>query len=55
MIPVAVTPSQDDIFTALRAVLLQLAPDGAEVFQGQDNNVTAPQAPDYVVMTILRR
>ncbi|GJD63754.1 phage neck terminator protein [Methylobacterium frigidaeris] len=55
MIPVAVTPSQDDIFTALRAVLLQLAPAGAEVVQGQDNNVTAPQAADYVVMTILRR
>ncbi|AWB21237.1 hypothetical protein DA075_10195 [Methylobacterium currus] len=55
MIPVAVTPSQDDIFTALRAVLLTLTPDGAEVVQGQDNNVTAPQAADYVVMTILRR
>jgi hypothetical protein len=55
MTPVAVTPSQDDIFTALRTVLLRLVPDGAEVVQGQDNNVTAPQSPDYVVMTILRR
>ncbi|WP_053080458.1 phage neck terminator protein [Methylobacterium variabile] len=55
MIPVAVTPSQDDIFTVLRAVLLRLVPEGAEVVQGQDNNVTAPQAADYVVMTILRR
>ena len=50
-----VTPSQEDIFTALRVVLLRLTPDGAEVVQGNDNEVTVPQAPDYVVMTILRR
>lgn len=50
-----VTPSQEDVFTALRSALLRLVPDGTEVVQGNDNEVTAPQAPDYVVMTILRR
>jgi hypothetical protein len=55
MIPVSVTPSQEDIFEALRTVLLGLVPEGAEVFKGQDNNVTEPPARDYVVMTILRR
>jgi hypothetical protein len=45
----SVTESQ--LFTDLRAFLLDILPAGVEVIQGQDNRVPEPEAPDFVVMT----
>lgn len=47
--------TEDAIFTALRAFLLAVLPDGVEVVQGQDNGVPEPVAGDHVVMTADRR
>lgn len=52
---VAVTPSQSDIQTALRAFLLAVLPDGTDVVQTQDNRVPQPNVVDFVTMTPLRR
>lgn len=45
-----VSPTQEDIFTVLRAFLLDILPDGIEVVQGQDNRVAEPLPTDFVTM-----
>jgi hypothetical protein len=50
-----ITPTEDDVFTALRAFLVSVLPDGpVEVVQGQDNRVPEPRAASYVTMMPLR-
>jgi len=53
--PLTVTPSEDDVVTALRAYLLDLVPVGLEVVQAQDNRVPEPKGPDFILMTPIRR
>lgn len=48
----AITPDEEDIYTALRAFLLDVLPSGVEVFQGQVNRVPEPVGEDFVIMTI---
>jgi len=42
----------EDIFTAVRAWLLSILPDGVEVLQTIVNKVAEPAGPDFVMMTI---
>lgn len=49
--PTTITPTETDVFTALRAVALLILPDGVEVIRGQANKVSSPAADDYVVTT----
>ena len=42
-------------FSALRAFLLAVLPDGVEVMRAQDNRVPEPTVPDFVIMSPLRR
>jgi hypothetical protein len=49
-----ITPTEDEVFTALRAFLVSVLPAGVEVIQGQDNRVPEPRAASYVTMTPLR-
>ena len=48
-----VTISDDDVFTALRAFILDILPalGGDNVRQGQQNRVPMPPGPDFVIMT----
>lgn len=50
-----VSPTKDDIQTALRAFLLDVLPTGIEVVEGQDNRVPEPQVSDFVVLWELSR
>ena len=50
-----VSPAQNDIQSALRAFLLNVMPAGTEVFEGQDNRVSEPTTPNFVVMTPVQR
>lgn len=47
--------SEDDIFTALRAFLLLVLPEGTEVLVSQQNRVPQPRGPNYVMMTATNR
>lgn len=47
--------TQDQIFTALRAFLLDVLPAGIPVVQAQENYVPEPQVKDFVLMTPLRQ
>ncbi len=48
--PIVVTPTQDDIQTVLRTVLLGVLPSGFDIVEGQINRVAEPQAENYAVM-----
>lgn len=52
---ISVTPTQSQVFEALRGFLLAVLPSGTPVVKGQDNRVPEPAAGDYVLMTPLRR
>ncbi|MGF6633528.1 phage neck terminator protein [Paraburkholderia sp. MM6662-R1] len=47
--------TESEALAALRAFLLGILADGIEVVQGQDNRVSEPQSPDFVVMWPLLR
>ncbi|MFT8720024.1 LIC_12616 family protein [Acetobacter sp.] len=49
-----VTPTEKDIYTAMRAWLLSILPDCMRVIQGQQNRAAAPLDP-FAVMTIIAR
>lgn len=51
----AVSLTEDDIMTALRAFILSIMPAGVEAIQGQDNFVPMPGAGDFIVMTPAKR
>lgn len=51
----AISLTEEALFTALRAFILDVLPAGIEVVQGQDNNVPMPACDDFVVMTAARR
>jgi len=52
-----VTPSplNNDVQIGLQSFLVSILPPGVEVVEGQDNRVPEPAAPDYVVMTAIRK
>ena len=50
-----VSPTQSDVFTALRSFLIAILPAGVDVVQGLDNRVAEPKDTDFVVMTELFR
>lgn len=52
--PVTITPSEDDIFSVLRAFLVEILPAPIEVVRGQDNRVPQPSIDNYVVFWPLR-
>jgi hypothetical protein len=51
------TPTVTDvqIFTAVRALLLAIVPDGVEVFRGEVNRVPEPIGPNFVILTARTR
>lgn len=49
-----VSPTQSEVFTALRTFLLGVVATGTEVIQGQDNRVPEPRVGNFVVMTPIR-
>ena len=49
------TPTDSQIFTALRTFLLGVLPPGVDVLQAQANRVPEPAGTDFVLMTPLRR
>jgi hypothetical protein len=49
------SPTQTDVFTALRAFLLAILPTGIEVIKAQVNRVPEPKVDNFVVMTAIRR
>ena len=51
----APSPSRDDYYTALRAFLLTILPDGIEVVQKQDNRVPQPTGFDFVTLNEVGR
>lgn len=51
----ALSITESQVFTLLRAWLLSVLPAGVEVVQGQVNQVPEPASPDYVVMWPLSR
>jgi len=48
-------PSQYDTLVVLRAFLLAILPSGIEVVRAQENSVSEPVGPDFVVLTPLTR
>lgn len=53
--PVNIHPTDDTVMEAVRTFLLGVLPTGWEVFQGQDNRVPEPAAPNFIVMTPAHR
>lgn len=53
--PITITPSQFDIYAALRSFLLVILPADVEVIVGQNNRTAEPACPNFVVMTAIRR
>jgi len=51
----ALSVTEDDVFTALRAFLLGFIDPAVEVVQGQNNRVPEPVAQTYIVMTPMHR
>lgn len=49
----ALVPSvtEEEILTGFRLFLLDITPDGFEVFDAQDNRVPEPNGPDFIIMT----
>lgn len=52
---ITLSPSQDDVTTALRSFLLSILPSGVEVLETQVNRVPEPAGTNYVMMTPLLR
>lgn len=52
--PLTVTPTQDDVFTALRALLLSIVPTGTIVLRGPVDRAAQPVA-DHIVITPMFR
>jgi hypothetical protein len=52
---IQISPTDGDVFTALRGFLVAALPDGVDVVQGQQNRVPEPQAGSFVVMWPLSR
>lgn len=50
-----VTVTEEDVLKVLRALLLDILPDGTEVVKSQTNRVSAPVSANYVLMTPLLR
>lgn len=55
MTQIAVSPSQDDVFKAVRSFLLSVLPADTPVVQGQQNRVSQPRKTDFVVMWPIRQ
>ncbi len=51
----SISPTQEEIFVALRKFLINILPAAVPVVQGQTNRVPEPQEDDYVIMILLRR
>lgn len=51
----SISPTETQALAALRAFLSFILPNGIEIIRGQDNRVPEPVAPDFVVMTPIRR
>lgn len=49
-----ISPTQDDLTTAIRTFLISVLPDGTDVVLAQSNKVPEPTAADFVVMTPIR-
>lgn len=49
-----ISPTESEIYTAIRAWLLEILPSGMRVIQGQQNRQAAPRDP-FAVMTIIGR
>lgn len=47
----APSPTDEDIFAALRDFLVAIVPSGCDVIQGQPNRVPEPKTDNFVVMT----
>ena len=52
---IAVSPSESEIFAALRSFLLTVLPQGVDVVRGQDNRVPEPAATSFVAMWPIMR
>lgn len=50
----AITPGRTDVFSALRAFLLDVLPEGVDAVAGMPNRVAEPSEPNFVVMSALR-
>ncbi|AOK04078.1 hypothetical protein WK25_06100 [Burkholderia latens] len=48
--PVTISITESQVFTALRTFLLGILPAGVEVVKAQDNGVGEPVGPDFVVV-----
>lgn len=51
---ISITPNQSQIYTALRAFLLAVVPDGVEVITGQTNRTPEPKSSTFIMMNITR-
>lgn len=49
-----ISPGRNDLFTSLRAFLLDVLPEGVDAVAGQPNRVAEPAEPIFVVMSMLR-
>lgn len=50
-----VSPTQDDINTALRSFLISVLPAGVDAIIGQQNRVPEPSSPNFAIFTCIRR
>lgn len=50
----SITPTQSQIYVALRAFLLSVVPDGVEVITGQTNRTPEPKSSTFIMMNITR-
>lgn len=55
MTTITVTPTNDNIFTALRSFLTSILPSNIEVVMGQLNRVPEVKGTEFVVLTIIRQ
>jgi hypothetical protein len=51
---VTITPTQDDVASALRSFMLDRLPEGVDVIQGIENRVAEPTEPNFIVTWFLR-
>lgn len=52
---VTLSPTEVDVFTALRTVLIGILPSGIEVVRAEDNRVPEPKGSNFVVMSSTSR
>src|SRR5690349_10969668 len=50
-----VSITEETLFTALRAFLVDVLPSDMEIVQGQDNGVPMPSAENFVILTAADR